>query len=777
MDRLDEGNDNVGPDSDANKPDFIIWPGDIDALAKVFNQLFVGNETSSGTYNSAPSFDEKKQKWRMQAETVNRAPSADLWTLHLTGKRYLGVIPIRDDDSVRNGSIDVDDYQGRYPDLVARIAELGLPLVVDRSKSGGLHLRLFVSEPVPAADMRLALAAMALELELPRSVEIFPKQNSLRQTAKGVGSWIGAPYFGRTFGILNRQVGLDAEGAELSPAEYLEKAYYTTVTKGMLETYVTQARRAGLGGEGRSPPPPPPGGETGTTEEEPPEDLLSLIRDGLDADGKAPEDRSKSFHYVVLRLRERGWSIESIVRLFERYPDGIADKYRERLDAEVRRSFNKARGPVGLDKLKLTVDDFFAYAPKQNYIFAAAGEFWPASAVDLRCPRIYMGKNAKGEKIYWDASFWLDKKKVVEQLTWAPGEPQVIAHRLVVQGGWMRRRGCHVFNLYLPPRRQPGDPRMAYRWLKHLLRLYGKDQSRHIIGFLAHRIQRPQEKINHGIVLGGSQGIGKDTLLETIKYGIGPWNFKDISPTILLGRFNGFVKSVILRISEARDLGEISRYDFYEHTKVYLASPPDTLLCDEKNIREHPIFNVCGVIITSNYKTGGIYLPADDRRHYVAWSDRKKEEFTKAYWETMWTWYEAGGIWHVVAYLAAYDLRKFSAKAPPPKTEAWWAIVTSSMAPEDAELADVLDKLGNPKVVTLKEIIGKAAPDLYEYLMDRKNRRLIPHRMESCGYVTVRNSASKQGLWQIKGVRQVIYAQSGLTPYEQMAEIKSRYKL
>jgi hypothetical protein len=29
------------------------------------------------------------------------------------------------------------------------------------------------------------------------------------------------------------------------------------------------------------------------------------------------------------------------------------------------------------------------------------------------------------------------------------------------------------------------------------------------------------------------------------------------------------------------------------------------------NLREHSVFNCCGVIITTNYKTDGIYLPAD----------------------------------------------------------------------------------------------------------------------------------------------------------------------
>jgi hypothetical protein len=109
----------------------------------------------------------------------------------------------------------------------------------------------------------------------------------------------------------------------------------------------------------------------------------------------------------------------------------------------------------------------------------------------------------------------------------------------------------------------------------------------------------------------------------------------------LLGRFNGFAKSVILRISEARDLGEVDRYSFYEHLKIYTAAPPDVLRVDEKHLRVHAVWNVCGVIITTNHRTDGLYLPADDRRHYVAWSERTRDDFDADYWTTLYRWYAA----------------------------------------------------------------------------------------------------------------------------------------
>jgi hypothetical protein len=230
----------------------------------------------------------------------------------------------------------------------------------------------------------------------------------------------------------------------------------------------------------------------------------------------------------------------------------------------------------------------------------------------------------------------------------------------------------------------------------------------------------------------------------------------------MAGRFNGFLKSVILRVSEARDLGDSDRFAFYDHCKSYTAAPPDVLRVDEKNLREHSIPNVCGVIITTNHKTDGIYLPDDDRRHFVAWSDLTKDDFTPAYWQGLWAWYGAGGDQHVAAYLAQLDLSKFDPKAPPPKTPAFWEIVNASRAPEDAEMADAIDALGSPDALTVAHIIAHAEADFVVWLRDRRNARRIPHRLQECGYTAVDNDAAKDHVWKIRGRRQAIYAKKEL---------------
>lgn len=437
-------------------------------------------------------------------------------------------------------------------------------------------------------------------------------------------------------------------------------------------------------------------------------------------------------------------------------------------DEEFEEEEFKPNPPGSADDSGVQLKDFVAYMQSHDYVYLPAGDFWPAARVNARVSPVPV-MNAKGKQTTISASEWLARNAPVEQMTWAPGLPQLVHDKLVSDGGWIERQGVTVLNLYRPPRPLQGDPAKAEPWIDHIQTIY-PDEGAHIIKWLAHRVQRPQEKINHGLVLGGVPGIGKDTLLEPVKHAVGAWNFKEASPKQVLGRFNGFLKSVVLRISEAKDMGEFDRFTFYDHMKTLLAAPPDVLRVDEKNLREHDVFNVTGPIMTTNHRTDGVYLPADDRRHLVAWSEARQEDFGPEYWNERWRWYESAGFGHVAAYLQTLDISGFDPKAPPKKTEAFWAIVNANRSSEDAELDDALDQLGDHaglgerlKAVTLDMIIINATEGLAEWLRDRKNRRAIPHRLERCGYIPVRNADAADGLFKVKGRRQTVYGRADLS--------------
>jgi hypothetical protein len=128
---------------------------------------------------------------------------------------------------------------------------------------------------------------------------------------------------------------------------------------------------------------------------------------------------------------------------------------------------------------------------------------------------------------------------------------------------------------------------------------------------------------------------------------------------------------------------------------------------------------------------------------------------------------------HVAAFLRQRDLSGFDPKAPPPKTEAFWRIVNSDRSAEEGELADTIDAMGKPDALTLAGLIAQARAardsDFEAWLRDRKNRRQIPHRLDGCGYVPVRNPYADDGLWKILGKRQAVYARKTLAPRDQIA--------
>jgi hypothetical protein len=224
----------------------------------------------------------------------------------------------------------------------------------------------------------------------------------------------------------------------------------------------------------------------------------------------------------VVEWYERGGTKEALLALVDMaavYEKPIEEK-QEEPESEL---------PEGV-----TLDDFDAYMPQHTYIYGPTGQMWPAVSVNASIP-------PPQKKV--SASTWLDRHKPVQQMTWYPGLPRIIKDRLLIEGGWDERRGVRCYNLYRPPDVQLGDKNAAGPWLKHIAEVYPDAAViDHIVKFLAHLVQHPGDKINHGLLLGGNQGIGKDTILAPLKYAVGWWNFTEVNPEQVMGNFTGFLK-------------------------------------------------------------------------------------------------------------------------------------------------------------------------------------------------------------------------------------------
>ena len=160
-------------------------------LAIQFCKRFAGLERAYGQFEIA---GKRGNKVEGKAALIKAPVDFTQWRDHLAGKVGLGIVPIRDDATCVFGAIDVDEYALDLKDLNRQIRARNLPLILCRSKSGGVHLYLFTSEPAPAKLIRTKLMEMAVMLGR-AVVEVFPKQVRLASD-KDFGSWLNMPYFG-----------------------------------------------------------------------------------------------------------------------------------------------------------------------------------------------------------------------------------------------------------------------------------------------------------------------------------------------------------------------------------------------------------------------------------------------------------------------------------------------------------------------------------------------------------------------------------------------------
>lgn len=453
-------------------------------------------------------------------------------------------------------------------------------------------------------------------------------------------------------------------------------------------------------------------------------------------------------------------NVEGLPKGFDAADLGAEQSIREFVEARAKISQNQTvsdKPNAEPDKPQATlppdisIDDFYAYLPKHWYLYVPTQTLWPPATIGARLGKIGTLKAAR----------YLDRERAVSQMIWAPGEPQIVKDKHLIEGGWVDKPGAIVFNQYRAPKLEGGDPAQADPWINLAKFLWpAPAEHNHLIRTLAFKIQNPATKINHAIVLGGGMRIGKDTVLVPIKRILGEWNCIEAKPTTIMSNFNGYMRSLLLLINEARDLGETKRHEFYLHMKDVIATPPTTVLINEKHEKAIHAANVCLVIMTTNHRTDGIYLPPDDGRHFPVWSERSREEYEIDYFDRFYDWLNAGGDAHIAAYLHSLDVSDYRPGRPPPQTSLFHEIVQASTQLETTQIGDILSEW-NPTVLALSSIISRADPELQEWI--KKNPRSIPYRLAECGYTRIPNPAVADGRWVVGGIKQNIYGNKDLS--------------
>ena len=179
-----------------------------------------------------PESGKKKPVYRWNYELLTEA----IYEAHLNGKLSIGIQPCNENSEARLGVIDIDpkdydDFNKKF--FIDIIQDFDLPLIPIESKSGGLHLCLFMDQFTDAKALKSFLTNLLPLFKLKPNNEIFPKQTELtrdEETGKlKPGQFINLPYYG------NKRRALNIDGTPFAIDKFLEVVEANLVSKGQLE--------------------------------------------------------------------------------------------------------------------------------------------------------------------------------------------------------------------------------------------------------------------------------------------------------------------------------------------------------------------------------------------------------------------------------------------------------------------------------------------------------------------------------------------------------------
>jgi len=421
---------------------------------------------------------------------------------------------------------------------------------------------------------------------------------------------------------------------------------------------------------------------------------------------------------------------------------------------------------------EVPIGHFIYFAPANNYIYRPTASYWIAAAVDVAVTPI----NEDGKII--KASDWLKLHQLVTSMTCDPQyEDDYMKGVDCREGEIIKVAGAALFNTYRKPTIELGDAKLAKPFIEHIEKIFNKKgDAKQFLDYMAHRVQKPHEKPRFSLLIAGGQGIGKDTAIEFCCPAIGAWNVASIEPMALESSFNEYASKTLVRISEAANLHEMTKWAFNERTKTLIAGSPDTCSINPKYGQKYSVRMYCGVIITTNHLAGGIYIPEDDRRYDVIDSATLKEmgltdpKIRKEYFGDLWDWFYAGGSMHIAALLNERNIKGFSASGGQRKTDAHSTVVATGLS-NDMWCEDIIEELGNPIGLRTDIIIQKA---IEKGEKDYDIRRRLGNTLGRLGYTVFRYPKSKDGRWRIAGRKTMVYVQEGtpktFNPLKELAQ-------
>lgn len=224
-------------------------------------------------------------------------------------------------------------------------------------------------------------------------------------------------------------------------------------------------------------------------------------------------------------------------------------------------------------------------------------------------------------------------------------------------------------------------------WLDHVgLILPDETERRNLLGWMASVAQRPAEKPNHGVVLGGVHGIGKSLLFNVLKTAVGRPNVKEITVRDLDAEFSDWMgECKVFFVEEMMNFG---KKELMQRIKTLLAAPPDTLQVNPKYGRKYEVPNLLAGVFFTNHEDA-VALEKGERRFAVYWSEAKKE--SPEYFKRLANWLREGGDKLAARWLLDYDASYYNMLGEAPATAARESMRHASRSKLDEWIEDGIE--------------------------------------------------------------------------------------
>ena len=187
----------------------------------------------------------KKPVYRWNFEEL----TDEVYESHIAGKLSIGIQPCTENSEVKFGVIDIDpkDYDNfNKKDYIDIIQQYELPLLPVQSKSGGLHLFLFMNIFTDSKTVKSFLTNLLSLFGLKQDTEIFPKQTQLSKDSETgqlrPGQFINLPYYG------DERKALNIDGTTFTLEQFMKVISSNLVTKERLKEITEEIENKSMEG-------------------------------------------------------------------------------------------------------------------------------------------------------------------------------------------------------------------------------------------------------------------------------------------------------------------------------------------------------------------------------------------------------------------------------------------------------------------------------------------------------------------------------------------------